>query len=63
MGTDESAAINIPAIAAAQTIKAYISQAPDELSLQVRLLYFSYTTGSICRQSTFCVYCMTGAEI
>jgi len=32
---DDSAAINIPAIAAARAIKSYSSQASDELSLDV----------------------------
>lgn len=38
VGTAESSAINIPAVAAAQAIKRYSSQAPDELSLEVCLL-------------------------
>ncbi|XP_067935828.1 GTPase-activating protein CdGAPr-like isoform X2 [Watersipora subatra] len=35
IGTEEGSAINIPAIAAARTIKGYTSQASDELNLEV----------------------------
>ena len=39
--TDDSSAINTPAVSAGHVIKRYQAQAPDELTLQVRGQVFS----------------------